>query len=62
MDFKLLNNIVLKNKTSLSYRNGEKLFQDKCVKNIDIRKIGKNTIIYGIVQDKVRLISTNIKL
>lgn len=62
MDFKLLNNIVLKNKTSLSYRNGEKLFQDNCVKNIDIRKIEKNTIIYGTVQDKVRLISTNIKL
>lgn len=62
MDFKLLNNIVLKNKTSLSYRNGEKLFQNNGVKNIDIREVDNDTIIYGTVQDKVKFISTYIKL
>ena len=62
MDIKLLDNIVLKNKTSLSYRNGEKLFEKNSVKSIDIRELNGDTIIYGVVQEGISLISTYIRL
>lgn len=62
MDVKLLNNIVLKNKTSLSYRNGEKLFEKNSVKSIDVRELNGDTIVYGVVEDGISLISTYIRL
>ena len=62
MNTKLLNNIVLKNRTSLSYKNGEKLFKNNSVRSVDIRELNGDTIIYGVVQDGIRLISTTIRL
>lgn len=55
-------NKVLKNKFSISYKNGEKLFKSGNVKFIDSKEIEGITNIYGRINDGPREYSTHIKI
>ena len=58
----ILKNKVLKNKFSISYKNGEKLFKNGNVKFIDSKEIEGVANIYGRVNDGPRDYSTHIKI
>ena len=62
MDFDLVRRKIINNKFSLSYRNGEKLFQDGKVEIVDIKEINNITYIYGRINDERKIFSTFIKI
>ncbi|MBE6049030.1 MAG: hypothetical protein E7213_11650 [Clostridium sp.] len=61
MDFDFIRRKIINNKFSLSYKNGEKLFQEGKVEIVDIKDIENIIYIYGRVKDKTRIYSTFIK-
>ena len=61
MDFDLLKRKIINNKFSLSYRNGEKLYEENKAEVIDVKEIDNISNIYGRVTDGRKVYSTFIK-
>ena len=53
---------ILKNKFSVSYKNGIKHFSSGNVKSVELKEAKNFTSIYGKVQDKAKVYSTQIRI
>lgn len=62
MELKTVIQDILKNKLSISYKNGKKHFLNGDVKYTQFKKVNNFTNIYGKVQDKGKLYFTQIRI